>query len=88
MRAINNFKTNEWAEKARKEQIEKAEILRELEGTISILNNDRINELLKFAKILERAQKMELKTELESAVELTDYGKKKLEILKRELGET
>lgn len=78
---------NEWAEKMVKEHKEKVSLINMIVEIIQNLNNSRLIEVLNFVKTLDRAQKMEFKAELENG-KLTEYGKEKLEQLKKELGES
>ncbi|MBP5598639.1 MAG: hypothetical protein J6Y02_24960 [Pseudobutyrivibrio sp.] len=81
------YELNELAATFRKEQEERITLINTIVEIIKHLNNHRLIEVLNFIKVLDRAQKMEFKAELENS-ELTDYGKAKLEQLKKELGES
>lgn len=84
MKKIRDSKTYDWAAKQYDEMREKADIIGQINDMSSSLNTVRLKQLLDFTKVLYRAEKMEFVAKLESS-NLTDYGKKYLENLKREI---
>ena len=84
MKKFRDSNTHDWATKQYNEMMEKADLIGRLNNEISELDSLRLKQLLDFAKTLNRAKKMEMVAKLESS-NLTDYGKKYLENLKREI---